>query len=188
MKLTSFCAVLTAILVLALAAAAPRALAQGNGISADSSETPVGPVTKNRPPAPSGHTVKSTYPDGFLTISEPSVLREPEEKAELLRQARRASGPTSSNIVFIVGAITAIGLFMAVAWIDHNYRARLQSIISQNNRLLNGEDVDLIGEAPVVGIPLFLGTQDAIGDEYGAGLKEYLDKTSDDLTEPGATA
>ena len=187
MKLTSFCAVLTAILVLALAAV-QHAPAQGNGMSADRSETPVGPVTKNRPPAPTGHTVKSTYPDGFLTISEPSVLREPEEKAELLRQARQASGPTSSNIVFIVGAITAIGLFLAVAWIDHGYRARLQSIISQNNRLLNGEDVDLIGEAPAVGIPLFLGTQDAIGDQFGAGLKEYLDKTADDLTEPGATA
>ncbi len=187
MKLTSFCAILTAILVLALAAA-QHAPAQGNGMSADSSETPVGPVTKNRPPAPTGHTVKNTYPDGFLTISEPSVLREPEEKAELLRQARQASGPTSSNIVFIVGAITAIGLFLAVAWIDHGYRARLQSIISQNNRLLNGEDVDLIGEAPAVGIPLFLGTQDAIGDQFGAGLKEYLDKTADDLTEPGATA
>ncbi|MBO7708379.1 MAG: hypothetical protein IK105_03345 [Thermoguttaceae bacterium] len=189
MKHTSFCALLAFLLILALAPAMPpRAFAQGNGISAENSETPVGPVTKNRPPAPSGHTVKSTYPEGFLTISEPSVLRVPDEKAELLRQARRASGPTSSNIVFIVGAITAIGLFMAVAWIDHAYRARLQSIISQNNRLLNGEDVDLIGEAPVVGIPLFLGTQEAVGDEFGAGLKEYLDKTADDLSDPGATA
>ena len=98
MKLTSFCAVLTAILVLALAAA-QHAPAQGNGMSADSSETPVGPVTKNRPPAPTGHTVKSTYPDGFLTISEPSVLREPEEKAELLRQARssRSSRRTTAS-------------------------------------------------------------------------------------------
>lgn len=189
MKLTSLCALSAALLILLLVpAATPRVLAQGNGMSAESSETPVGPVTKNRPPAPSGHTVKSTYPDGFLTLSEPSVLRDPEEKVEALRQAQRDAGPTSSDIVFIVGAITAIGLFMAVAWIDHAYRARLQSIIAQNNRLLNGEDVDLIGEAPAVGIPLFLGTQEAIGDPYGAGLKEYLDKTADDLSDPGATA
>ncbi len=162
--------------------------AGGNGMVNDGSETPVGPVTKNRPPAPSGHTVKATYPDGFLTISEPSVLSEPEEKAALVRRAQRASAPLSSNILFIVGAITAVGLFMAVAWIDHVYRVRLQSIISQNNRLLNGEDVDLIGEAPVVGIPLFLGTQEAIGDNFGAGLKEYLSKTADELTNPEETA
>ena len=189
MKHKSFCAFLAALLIFALAPTfVPRSAAQGNGISAENSETPIGPVTKNRPPAPSGHTIKSTYPEGFLTISEPSVLRAPDEKVEMIRKAQRAAGPTSSNIVFIVGAITAIGLFMAVAWIDHAYRARLQSIIAQNNRLLNGEDVDLIGEAPVVGIPLFLGTQDAIGDEFGAGLKEYLDKTADDLSDPETTA
>lgn len=160
----------------------------GNGIASNTSETPVGPVTKNRPPAPTGHTVKNTYPEGFLTLSEPSTIQDPAENIALTNKVRQASGPQTSHLIFILGAITAVGLFMAVAWIDHSYRVRLQSIISQNNRLLNGEDVDLINEAPVVGIPLFLGTQEAVGSEFGTGLKEYLAETSDDLTKPGATA
>ena len=82
MKLAPFCAVLTAILVLTLAAAAPRALAQGNGISADSSETPVGPVTKNRPPAPSGHTQLC------LTLSDPMDCSPPGSSVHGIFQAR----------------------------------------------------------------------------------------------------
>ena len=164
------------------------AQAGGNGVASGTSETPVGPVVKNRPPAPTGHTVKNAYPEGFLTLSEPSTISNPAEDVQLTRKVREAAGPQTSHLLFILGAITAVGLFMAVAWIDHSYRVRLQSIISQNNRLLNGEDVDLINEAPVVGIPLFLGTQEAVGSDFGAGLNEYLAETADDLTKPGATA
>ncbi|MGI5831072.1 MAG: hypothetical protein ACOX6D_00850 [Thermoguttaceae bacterium] len=191
MKSTALLAAPCAALILCLAAVLPQdvcAQRTRNGMTTDNSETPVGPVSKNRPPAPTGHTVKSAYPEGFLTLSQPSVLPGPSQTSlSNADRDRPVSGFQPTDVLFLVGAITAICLFMAVAWIDHIYRLRLQSIISQNNRLLNGEDVDLIDEAPVVGIPLFLGTQEAIGDDISPGLKHYLAETADDLTKPGAT-
>lgn len=160
----------------------------GNGMSVDDTEAPVGPVTKNRPPAPSGHTVPNRYPEGFLTISEPSLLHEPAVKNKSAAAKTDVAGvPRQANWLFLLGMITAVGLFLAVAWIDHVYRIRLQTIVAQNNRLLNGEDIDLINDAPAVGIPLFLGTNEAIGDGFNAGINEYLAETADDLNKPETT-
>ena len=152
-------------------------------------EVPVGPVTKNRPPDPSGVKTPYSYPEGFLTLSEPSVLSEPAEKADHPQQTV-LSEPVNTqpaNWAFLFGTIISVALFLVVAWTDHTYRVRLQSIVAQNNRLLNGEDVDLIGDAPAVGIPLFLGTSEAVGGGLNAQVDEFLSESSEsaDHTDPG---
>ena len=156
-------------------------LAQGSGVAYEESETPVGPVRKNRPPAPTGHTAENRYPDGFLTLSEPSRLRSelPVEDVEASESKQEPDTAVSDekvreNVLFMFGTVIAVGLFLVVAWMDHQYRIRLQPIVSQNNRLLNGEDVDLLGDVVPVGIPLYLGTEQVLGEELGQTLTEYL--------------
>ena len=150
-----------------------RSRSQENREAADS-ERPAETLRKSRPPKPTGEVADNHYPDGFLTVSAPS---------EAFSRGENVWAPAvdtpepfrKDRLIFLLGSVVAVGLFLVVAWTDHLYRVRLQSVIAQNNRLLNGEDVDQFADnAPTIGIPLFLGTNQALTEDLTPALTDCL--------------
>lgn len=168
-------AVLTALFLAPVLSSARLAAQIGPG----EPETPVAAARKNRPPAPTGNVAENHYPDGFLSLSSETT---PVPKGGKMFSNRDSVQEPfrKDHLIFLLGAAVAVGLFLVVAWTDHLYRVRLQSIIAQNNRLLNGEDIDQFADVPSVGIPLFLGTNQALVEELSPALSECL---SEPLTE-----